>query len=81
MQTSGKQPAGKNRLQKPMHTTHENLPLTRRVLLFPSDGSPDLRITVSLRLPMPQRAQWHLAESLPAYSGGTVMELHHLPRH
>jgi hypothetical protein len=25
--------------------------------------------------------QWHDAELLPAYSGGTVMDLHHLPRH
>ncbi|CAE6767231.1 hypothetical protein NSPZN2_40102 [Nitrospira defluvii] len=24
--------------------------------------------------------QWLRAESLPAYSGGTVMDLHHLPR-
>jgi len=30
---------------------------------------------------MRECAQWHDAELLPAYSGGTVMDLHHLPRH
>ena len=30
---------------------------------------------------MRRSAQWHDAELLPAYSGGTVMDLHHLPRH
>jgi len=29
---------------------------------------------------MRRSAQWHNAELLPAYSGGTVMDLHHLPR-
>jgi hypothetical protein len=43
-------------------------------------GSPDLRIVASLRLPMRRSAQWHDAELLPADSGGTVMDLHHLPR-
>ena len=57
-------------------------------------GSPDLRIIVPLRLPirspkepvlltLPEahRQQWRCAESLPAYSGGTVLDLHQLPRH
>ncbi len=47
---------------------------------MPSDGSPDLRLPAPLRLPMRQGAQWPVAELLPAYSGGTVMALHHLPR-
>ena len=59
-----------------------NLPCARRVESNQlRDGSPDLRIVASLRLPMRRGAQWHDAELLPAYSGGTVMDLHHLPRH
>ena len=48
--------------------------------MIPAVGSPDLRLVASLRLPMCRGTQWHPAELLPAYSGGTVMDLHHLPR-
>ncbi len=44
-------------------------------------GFPDLRIIVLLRLLMGSRPQWPVAESLPAYSGGTVLDLHQLPHY
>jgi len=48
--------------------------------MVPSVGSPDSRLVVFLRLPVERDPQWHYGRSLPAYSGGTVMASHHLPR-
>ncbi len=58
------------------------LPLARRGVMEETVvGFPDLRILVLLRLLMNISSQWLIAESLPAYSGGTVLDLHQLPRH
>ena len=60
-----------------------HLPLARRVLWNEAAvGFPDLRIPDPLRLPIGNFAHSGLlAESLPAHSGGTVLDLHQLPRH